>query len=404
MVVVYLQLLNSMLKLLPQNKCLLVDVHMLPRYWPCVWSIYHEGGLAESTHRQKLRDIEALYVHAEGMGCNLDDALYKLDLAALGSALEAFFVTLRNTSGSSFSAVRRWNTTFHFVHDTCERLERDPHVGNKMADIRARMSRLDNLYMGLRPFKRRMGNKVRAIPRSVLIELMETVTPGSTTNPFEYDKTQWRVFALVTLLLFEGLRQGEALTLTADFLKSERDPVSGQPKYYLSVLTDESLDDPRNSKPSIKTVDSIRTLPITEQTATGLQVYLDNYRGKPNHAFFLSSIQNKPLSAEGVRLVMKRISNALSSQSRVKLKNLTGNDCVTAHSFRHTCAVVRLKQWLANGLSPEQAMANMRSFFGWSKESTMPLLYGKAALDERLNESWNEALDDRLNMLRNLPE
>ena len=116
-----------------------------------------------------------------------------------------------------------------------------------MADIRARMSRLDNLYMGLRPFKRRMGNKVRAIPRSVLIELMETVTPGSATNPFEYAETQWRVFALITLLLFEGLRQGEALTLTADFLKSERDPVSGQLKYYLSVMTDESLDDPRNS-------------------------------------------------------------------------------------------------------------------------------------------------------------
>lgn len=393
-----------MLKLSPQYNWLLVDASMLPRYWSSVWSIYHQGGLAESTHRQKLRDIEALYLHCQGVGINLDDALYQLDLASLGSALEAFFVALRNTPGSSFSAARRWNTTFHFVRDTCERLERDPHVGNKMADIRARMSRLDNLYMGLRPFKRHMKSKVRAIPRSVLIELMEIVTPGSATNPFEYEKTQWRVFAVVTLLLFEGLRQGEALTLTADFLKSERAPDSGQLKYYLSVMTDESLDDPRNSKPSVKTVDSIRTLPLTEQTAMGLQVYLDNYRAKPNHAFFLSSIQNKPLSAEGVRLMMKRISNALSPQSRVKLKDLTGSDCVTSHSFRHTCAVVRLKQWLAKGLSPEQAMANMRSFFGWSRESTMPLLYGKAALDERLNESWNEALDDRLNMLRNLPE
>jgi hypothetical protein len=218
--------------------------------------------LAESTHRQKLRDIEALYFHADGMGCNLDDALSRLDLAELGSALEAFFVTLRNTSGSSSSAARRWNTAFHFVHETCERLERDPHIGNKMADIRARMRQLDSLYLGLRPFKRRMGNKVRAIPRSVLIEVMETITPGSITNPFEYEKTQWRVFALVTLLLFEGLRQGEALTLAADFLKSERDPVSGQLKYYLTVMTDESREDPRNSKPAIKTVDSIRTLPI----------------------------------------------------------------------------------------------------------------------------------------------
>lgn len=393
-----------MLKLLPHDKCLLVDAHMLPRYWSSVWSIYHEGRMAQSTHRQKLRDIESLYLHADGVGCHLDDVLHQLDLPTLGSVLEAFFVTLRNSSGSSSTALRRWNTTFHFVRDTCERLERAPHVGNQMVDIRARMSRLDNLYMGLRPFKRRMGNKVRAIPRSVLMELLDIVTPGSATNPFEYEKTQWRVFALFSILLFGGLRKGEVLMLNAGFLKSERDPVSGQLKYYLSVRTDESLDDPRNSKPSIKTVDSIRTLPITAQTASGLQVYLDNYRGKPNHAYFLNSIQNKPLSAEGVRLIMTRISGALTSQSRVKLKDLTGNDAVTPHSFRHTCAVVRTKQWLANGLSTEQAMANLRSFFGWSKESMMPLLYGKAALDEQLNESWNEALDDRLNMLRNLPE
>jgi hypothetical protein len=121
---------------------------MLPRFWSSVWSLYHEGGLAESTHRQKLRDIEAAYIAVETMGSNLDDALCQLDFEVLGSALEALFAQLRNNCNSPNTASRRWNTTFHFVRETCERLERDPRVGNRMADIRERMSRLDNLYLG----------------------------------------------------------------------------------------------------------------------------------------------------------------------------------------------------------------------------------------------------------------
>ena len=63
-----------------------------------------------------------------------------------------------------------------------------------------------------------------------------------------------------------------------------------------------------------------------------------------------------------------------------------------------------MQQWTAAGESPEKAMEHMRSFFGWSKESLMPMLYAKAALDERRNDTWNEELDDRVNMLRNMPE
>ena len=83
--------------------------------------------------------------------------------------------------------------------------------------------------------------------------------------------------------------------------------------------------------------------------------------------------------------------------------DLTGAKNLTAHALRHTCAVVRMKQLIENGQSTEQAMSQLRSFFGWSKTSIMPLHYAKAALDERLNETWNKKLDDRLELLRNLP-
>ncbi|MFZ3127307.1 MAG: site-specific integrase [Rhodoferax sp.] len=392
-----------MLFTLPSRVDVLVDNFGLPRYWPAVWSVFHGGGLAPTTLREKLKHIEALYQHTEGIGGALDDALSELDFSAIGVALESFFVSLRNVSTPTNTAISRWNAAFHFVKDTCERLEQNPALGNQMSDIRARMGRLDNLYLGLRPFRKRLGAQLRAIPRMVTMEMLDAVTPGSPRNPFKQEATQWRVYSLVTLLLFQGLRRGEALSLRAGFLKSERDPRTDAIRWRMSVRTNEAEDDPRASLPSIKTAQSIRTIPVTHQTAEGLLVYVENYRGKVNHGYFLSSMRGLPLSLEGVSKALQKLTTALSPAARAELLDLTGAPYISAHALRHTCAVVRMKQLLSSGQTPEQAMAQLRSFFGWSKTSVMPLHYAKAALDERLNETWNDKLDDRLELLRSLP-
>ena len=212
-----------MLTLIPKHGLTLVDRTMTPRYWSAVWSLFHGSDLAPSTLKQKLGHIEALYQHTETIGGSLDDDLSELNFDRLGNALEAFFVMLRNVAVPSATVLMRWNTAFHFVRDTCNRLERNPAVGNEMTGIQERISRLDNLYLGLRPYKRRYGSKPRAIPRSVVAELLDAVQPGSPKNPFKAEKTQWRVHVLVYLMLLQGLRRGEALSLPADFLKSERD-------------------------------------------------------------------------------------------------------------------------------------------------------------------------------------
>lgn len=393
-----------MLFQLPSRSDVLVDDLGLPRFWAAVWVIYNGGNLAPATLNKKLRYLESLYVHTEGLGGDLDDALAALDFEVLSTVLESFFATLRNVPNPVNSNINRWNTAFHFVKDICERLERDPSVGNKMEDIRARMARLENLYLGLRPFKKITSTAIRAIPRSVLTELLDAVTPGSETNPFEYEGTQWRVYALVMLLLLQGLRVGEMASLPANFIRSEIDERSGKKRWYMSVRTDESEDDPRYSKPSIKTVDSIRTIPMTGLAASIVQTYLDNYRGKPNCIHFLVSMHKKPMSVEAVRHAFRKLTEALTPGARARLLNLTGAANLYPHALRHTCAVVRMQQWTAAGVSPEKAMQHMRSFFGWSKESLMPMLYAKAALDERRNETWNDELDDRVSILRNVPE
>lgn len=382
----------------------LIDDCCLPRFWSAVWVLLHGADLAPTTLGKKLGHVEALYMHTESLGGSLDDMLSDLDLDRLGNTLEAFFVKLRNVPVPTTTTANRWKTAFHFVRDTCLRLEKNPAVGNKMADIQERISRLDNLYLGLRPYRPRYGRKPRAIPRLVVTELLEAIQPGSSTNPFSSAATQWRVFVLVNLLLLQGLRRGEALSLPADFLKSERNPRSNELKWRLSVRTNDMEEDPRAEAPSIKTADSIRTIPVAASTAQAFLIYLENHRGKVDHSYFLSSVRGLPLSLEGASKALEKLTEALSPTAKSELMDLTGARVIRPHALRHTCAVVRMKQLLSSGNTPEQAMMHMRSYFGWSKTSVMPLHYAKAALDERLNETWNDHLDDRLAVLRSLPQ
>jgi len=393
-----------MLYMLPPRTPVLIDHNKLPRYWAAVWSLLHGGGLAEQTLLRKLRHIDALYVHAESLQTNLDDVFSALNVDALDSTLESFFICLKNSPEPSSQVLARWNSAFHFVRDTCTRIAKNPAVRLSLEEVHAKVTRLDKLYMGLHPRRKTHQSKVRAIPRNVISEMLDIVTPGASVNPFLGEATQWRVFCLVALLLYQGLRRGEALVLRANSLVAQRDARTGRLFWVLQIPNNAPDDDPRAEAPSLKTVDSVRAIPVTQVTAEVIQTYLESYRGKTNHPYLLSSIRRQPLSLEGVSKVLQKLTGSLSKAARDELYTLTGAGYLTAHALRHTCAVVRMKQLIASGSSPDQAMAQLRSFFGWSKTSVMPLHYAKAALDERLNETWNDKLDDRLSLLRALPQ
>jgi len=269
-----------MLLSLPPQTHALVDEQFLPRYWSSVWSLLHAGGLAASTHKRKLSFIEALYVHTETLGGNLDDALSTLDFDALGNALEAYFISLRNAAEPSPQAEARWTQAFQFVRNTCDRIARNPAAGNRMETVRSQVERLDRLYLALRPHRKRMKPSVRALPTHVVMELLDLVEPDSPTNPFDRADTQWRIYCMVLLMLYQGLRRGETLTLKADSLRSQRDDRTGQFRWLLHVSTNETEGDPRADVPGIKTVNSIRTIPVTVTTASAIGKVSRN-RGRP---------------------------------------------------------------------------------------------------------------------------
>lgn len=393
-----------MLTKVPHFGYVLTDSYGLPRYWSAAWTLLIGGSLAESTLKKKLIHIEAFYQHAEDRHRPgfLDDVLGSQDLPILEGLLESYFVSLRNVPKVGPSAEQRWRDAVGFVREMSERLTRTSEMSERFADVAVRLERLDRLYGQLRITKKNNVHFVRALPAVVLQELSSLVQPGDPSNPFKSDATQWRVYCTFLLLLHLGLRRGEALTMRADFLKWERTAAGRQ--FWVNVQSNDNEDDPRHSTPSIKTITSVRQIPVSGIIADAFYTYLENYRGKQNHPYFLSSLKKQPLSAEGVNHYFKILTHALSSSSLKILMDRTGMSSISPHDLRHTAAVVRMRQLLAKGDPMDEALQKMRSYFGWSRTSSMPQLYAKAAFEERLASVWNDAFDDRVAMILELSQ
>ena len=82
----------------------------------------------------------------------------------------------------------------------------------------------------------------------------------------------------------------------------------------------------------------------------------------------------------------------------------TGKDSVDPHDLRHTCSVVRLNQLLENKVPMDEALQQLRTFFGWSRTSDMPKKYARAVFEDRLANVWSKIQDDRIELLRSIPD
>ena len=201
--------------------------------------------------------------------------------------------------------------------------------------------------------------------------------------------------------------QREALLLPADAIKSSYDRKLGRTRYWLNIQQngyEEADGDRRYSKPSIKTVHSVRQIPVSDTTARLVQTYCENYRGRRSHSFMLSAQTGGPLSTESLTTIFAAISKGLPTDVLKELHDRTGKRSVTCHDLRHTCAVLRLQQLLERGDAMPEALQKLRTFFGWSKASDMPSRYARAVFEDRLARVWNDEFDDRVAVLRALPQ
>jgi integrase len=387
---------------------ILVDLAGVPRYWATIWSALTLNEVAPSTRDKKLRFLESLYVHADetaGPG-SLDRGLCPFDEPLIATILESWFISIVNRGNSSPSDEARWRTGFEFVSSTVTWLSKSPLPGADSRGIELKLHRLSHLYGQLHVARPRQSTPVRSLPANVAEALYELLDPRSEANPFVSERTRWIVFISFMLMLHQGLRRGELLQLPADAVKSAYDIRTDCERSWLNVETnpyeDESTD-PRFSRPSIKTAQSIRQLPVSPAMASLVQSYVENYRGRPDHAFLLNSQKQLPLSTESLTKLFAKASGALPEKIREELFARTGRFTVTPHDLRHTCAVVRLNQLLAQGNHMDEATQKLRTFFGWSRESTMPMRYASAVFEDRLSKVWSDQFDSQIEMLRALP-
>ncbi|WP_246606482.1 site-specific integrase [Novilysobacter antarcticus] len=383
------------------------DEHKLPRYWASVWDLMSSSELAESSRIKRLRHVENLYSHADRMfGAHaLDDALGGLDDVRLAEILESWFVSIRNQAIVSSADELRWRTGFSFVSSVVTWLSKSTLPTDRLKQIESRLHRLSHLYGQLHVRKPRQMSQLRSLPASVVEALYEMLDPSSASNPFSRTHTRWLAFMAFLLMLHQGLRRGEVLLLTADVVKSGFDERQQRPRYWLNVQESKysGEEDPRYSRPSIKTANSVRQLPVSSTISGLIQAYVENHRGSPNHAFLLNTQQNSPLSTESLTRMFLKISGQLQPHVIQELKDRTGKSSVTPHDLRHTCAVVRLHQLLDQSDPMDEALQKLRAFFGWSKDSQMPVRYARAVFEDRLASVWAKDLDDRASILSAIP-
>ncbi|QHN03482.1 site-specific integrase [Granulicella sp. WH15] len=383
----------------------LVDTLGLPRYWAVVWAAFLPADLAPATVSKKLSQLEAFYQHADtqlGLG-RLDDALADFDVEVLSTALEGYFLTLRNLPSFTPASEDRWQVALQFITEIAQRVTRNYLQLGSLTVLSGKFERLELLHSKLHIGKRRRPEQIRSLPADVVEFLYELLDPESRTNPFQNEVSRWRVYVLFILMLHQGLRRGELLVLPADAIKSSFDRDLQKERFWMSVRYNEYEDDPRSSKPSIKNAPSIRQLPVSEVVALIVQEYVSNYRGRVGHSFLINSQKSAPMSPEAVSKTFQKITNSLPTSLRKLLLDHTRNDSVTAHAMRHTCAVVRLNQILAEGVEMNDALQRLRAFFGWSRDSEMPLRYARAVFEDRLSSVWRNEFDERVSVLRSLP-
>ena len=385
----------------------------LPRFWATVYEISCLASARRSTAQKTLAAIDAFYVFVEVhfAGLNLDSALTTRDLDRVHLLLNSFFNAERNRAVQNRTDLtKRWTAVKAFIFWVIEQssLATDPEIASL---LRTRVAMMHTRYSNLSPNPSpQKAGRMRALPSAVLGEIYSLFDPQSSRNPFRIIRQRWRNYCLLLLLLHQGLRRGEALILPSNAIKSANDPSTLQRRFWMNIHNLYEDEDPRAcDPPAIKNRQSIRQIPVSQKVAEVIQHFVANYRGISRYPYLFLNNRNEPLGARGIGDIFQRASRALTPDAQKTLADFQGIQVASesfisfsAHDCRHTCAVIRLSQLRAGGISEEDAMQKMRGFFGWSPTSEMPRLYARAYWDHHLSDVWNDEFDTRVEALKNI--
>jgi integrase len=332
----------------------------------------------------------------------LDDLIADLDSVRLPRLVEAYFGHLRNAQAETGkSKAAAWNSVSSFLAACVEAISKSR--GEARPSDRELLARLRQLGGSLRVGRKKRRQTIRALPAEVVEDLWDIMQPESPRNPFrDSPSLRFRNFLILLLLLYVGLRRSEATILAVDAAHS--DFLGAKEHHWLDVrFNPYEEDDGRSLPPSLKNEWAVRQIPLAEPVAVAIDRYIRNYRGRQPHTFLLASQWRRGLALNGVNAMFDKVSARLSKAAGRALWNRHRQARVSPHDLRHTCSVVRLKQFVSAGVPLEEAIGKLRNFFGWSPESSMPGHYARAYFDERLAEIWQKDFDAHISFVRSLP-
>ena len=385
---------------------MLVDHLGLPRYWALSWSAIDGAHIKLSYLRRQLAAIDILYRAVEqrtGSDC-LDDVLTTGNLDVLQPVLEALFIELNGRSVSEgFSSNQNWTFILRFVQRTIER-GAATDIG-KIHHLQAKLHHLSRLYSQLVPVRSFRQRNLRSLPAVVVADLYGLVDPFSKQNPFRSEGNAYRNYVLFLVLLHLGLRRSEACGLLVDSIKDGRDYKTGKFRRWINIAPrPKGVVDTRSTPAELKTPQSKRQLPASDELGAVIDHYVWNYRGKPEHPFLFSSQEGRPLSVPMVNSVLRTLSERLSDEAKCELLDRREKTNVAPHDLRHTAVVSKLSEFLEAGDTMEVALGKLRAFFGWSIRSKMPLHYAGAYFEQRNNTLGSSDFDAHVEYLRRLED
>lgn len=374
-------------------KAYVADRFGRPRYCATIWIDFLNGHLSSGTLDRYVNAVASIYRSAESMcpPVDLDMALLEPDLDRVETVLTSYLL-VQQSSGN----LRHWQLALRFVTAILEYVVGvdDPVRVQRMRIIRQRFQQLS-----VRP--RQPGPRIRSLPLSVMENLHEIFHPHSDSNPFRSEKYHWRNFVIFLLLTELGLRKGELLALNCDAVKHQTDLTTSRSILWINVDNLASDFDNRSRPARLKNANSNRELPISLELANALETYVVNFRGDPPHPFLFNSSEDAPLSASALDLMLLSASDGLSQQSKHDLSSSRIRK-LGAHNLRHTSVLIRLQRFIHGGMEMEDALARLRPFYGWSRQSTMPFHYARAYFDPKYLDVFDITFKSHLSILKEI--
>ena len=251
----------------------------MPRLWSTAWSLgLTSSSQATSTRKLYLQHLDSFYRYCdERFGADaFDEGMSTRDAEGVMLMVESFYLTTTSDPAYNTTDVQRWGVVRAFVQSLAKRLAPSNPEWAAAASMLAAMGRMRAPRLGGFRF-------IRALPKTTLLDLLEVAHPSSPRNPFKGYQTRVRNWLIVNLMLLAGLRRGEALLLACDSLKEDVDPESGEVVRWLDITT-VFENDPRSTTPRIKTLESHRQIPVSEDLALLYQHHTTLTTGMPAKA------------------------------------------------------------------------------------------------------------------------